>query len=99
MNRSLKLVSLLGVLLLLSALAFGQAISGDLTGTVRDASGAYVGNSTVEVTTLATGYKQTTHTNNEGEYRFVHLPAGHYSVQVTAAGMKGGLRDVEVTLN
>ena len=91
--------TLLGVVLLLSALSFGQAISGDLTGVVKDASGAYVASADVTVTNLGTGFTQTLKTNPQGEYRFVNLPAGHYSVDVNAPGMKGGYRDVEVTLN
>jgi hypothetical protein len=94
-----SMTAVLGVVLLSASLSFGQAISGDLTGTVKDASGALVANALVDVMNLATGHKQTTQTNNEGEYRFVNLPAGHYSVAVSSTGMKGGLRDVEVTLN
>ena len=100
MNRStFTLFTLLSVVLLLSALSFGQAISGDLTGAVKDPSGAYVSDADVTVTNLGTGFKQTLKTNPQGEYRFVNLPAGHYSVDVSAPGMKGGYRDVEVILN
>ena len=100
MNRRIwTLLTLFSVVLLLSALSFGQAISGDLTGVVKDATGAYVANADVEVTNLGTGFKQTTKTNAQGEYRFSNLPAAHYSVDVTAPGMKGGYRDIEVILN
>ena len=100
MNRStFTLVTLLTVVLLLSALSFGQAISGDLTGVVKDATGAYVSEADVTVTNLGTGFKQTLKTNAQGEYHFVNLPVGHYSVDVGAPGMKGGYRDVEVVLN
>jgi hypothetical protein len=100
MKRSIiTLLTLLSLTLLLSVCSFGQAISGDLTGVVKDASGAYVSNSDVEVTNLGTGFKQTTKTNAQGEYHFSNLPAGHYSVDVSAPGMKGGYRDVEVILN
>jgi Carboxypeptidase regulatory-like domain/TonB dependent receptor len=100
MKRSiLILLTLLTMALLLPVLSYGQAISGDLTGVVKDASGAYVADSDVEVTNLATGFKQNTKTNAQGEYRFSNLPAGHYSVDVNAPGMKGGFRDVEVVLN
>ena len=83
MNRRIfTLLTLLSLALLVPVLSYGQAISGDLTGVVKDASGAYVANADVEVTNLATGFKQTTKTNAQGEYRFVNLPAGHYSVDV-----------------
>ncbi len=100
MNRKIfTLLTLLSVVLLLSALSFGQAISGDLTGVVKDASGAYVPNADVTVTNLGTGFVQTTKTNASGEYRFSNLPAAHYSIDVNAPGMKGGYRDIEVVLN
>jgi hypothetical protein len=95
----LTILTLLSLALLLSVLSYGQAISGDLTGVVKDASGAYVPEADVDLTNLATGFKQSTKTNAQGEYRFANLPAGHYSVDVNAPGMKGGYRDVEVTLN
>jgi hypothetical protein len=100
MKRSIvTILTLLSLTLLLPVWSFGQAISGDLTGVVKDASGAYVANADVEVTNLGTGFKQTTKTNQQGEYRFANLPAAHYSVDVSAPGMKGGYRDVEVVLN
>ena len=48
---------------------------------------------------LGTGAKATQTTNAQGEYHFINLPAGHYSLAITAVGMKGGTRDVEVVLN
>src|ERR1700757_5167453 len=69
MNRSIfALLTLLNVVLLLSTLSFGQAISGDLTGAVKDATGAYVSEADVTVTNLGTGFKQTLKTNTQGEY-------------------------------
>ena len=80
MKRSFLVgISLLSLLLLLSAWSFGQAISGDLLGVVKDSSGALVPNATVEATNIATGVKATQHTNAQGEYRFVNLLAGHYA--------------------
>ena len=100
MNRRIfTLLTLLSLALLVPVLSYGQAISGDLTGVVKDSSGAYVANADIEITNLATGFKQTTKTNGQGEYRFSNLPAGHYSVDAAGTGMKGGYRDIEVTLN
>ena len=100
MNRfTFTLIILFSVVLLLPVLSFGQAISGDLTGVVKDATGAYVPDADVTVTNLGTGFKQDLKTNAQGEYHFVNLPAGHYSIDVSAPGMKGGYRDVEVVLN
>jgi len=77
-KKIFTLLTLLSVALLVPVLAYGQAISGDLTGVVKDASGAYVAGADVEVTNLGTGFKQTTKTNAQGEYRFSNLPAAHY---------------------
>lgn len=76
-----------------------QAISGDLLGVVTDTSGAVVANATVTATNLGTGVKTTTTTNAAGQYHFVNLPVGHYSLQMTGGGMAGGYKDVEVQLN
>src|SRR4051794_2949083 len=99
MLRVLKQSLLAVVCLLLSAAAFGQAISGDITGTVKDSSGAVVANANVDITNLQTGYKASTTTNSNGEYRFINLPAGHYSVQAASGGMKGGFADIQVDIN
>ena len=96
---ALRTISLVAILALFSVWGFSQQISGDLVGTVKDASGAVVAGATVEATNLGTGVKATTTTNSAGEYHFVNLPAGHYSLQASSAGMKGGYQDIEVTLN
>jgi hypothetical protein len=100
MSTNLKKLSILGLLLILaSVFTFGQAISGDLVGTVRDGSGAVLPSVTVEVTNLATGLKLTQPTTGVGEYHFVNLPVGHYKVNVAANNLSGGFADVEVQLN
>src|SRR5262249_11680245 len=76
-----------------------QAISGDLLGVVTDSTGAVVSNAQVVATNLGTGVKTTTKTSATGEYRFINLPVGHYSLEMTANGMAGGYKDVQVQLN
>jgi hypothetical protein len=53
----------------------------------------------VVATNIGTGVKTTTKTNAGGEYHFVNLPVGHYSIAVSGNGMSGGYNDVEVQLN
>jgi len=72
------------VLMLASIVAFGQAVSGDLIGTVVDKSGAVVPNATVTAMNQATNVKSTTTTNNSGEYRFNNLAIGRYTVTASA---------------
>ena len=64
----------------------GQAISGDLVGTVLDASGAALPNVTVSATNTATNVKFTGITNASGEYRIGNLPPGTYDVSASAKG-------------
>lgn len=99
----MKLVKLVSygavIILLLSSLGFSQAISGDLVGTVTDATGAVVPNAAVTATNLATSVKSASRTNGNGEYRFNNLPIGNYSVEVESTGLKGALANVAVQLN
>ncbi len=61
-------------------------VSGDLTGTVTDPSGAVVPNVAVTLKNNANGTTRNTTTNANGGYRFALLPPGSYTVSVTAAG-------------
>jgi len=91
---------LLAIVLLLGASAFGQAVSGNLTGVVIDPSGAAVNGATVDATNIATGQKVTTSSRGAGEYLFSNLPVGTYNITVTAAGFKTTtLSNVPVELN
>jgi hypothetical protein len=65
---------------------FGQANSGDLTGTIQDKSGAVVPNATITALNEATGIKTTTSTNANGVYRLGNLPVGTYTVTAAAKG-------------
>src|SRR5580658_6585719 len=90
-------VTLLGIA---TVTGFAQLVSGNLTGTVYDASGAIVPGATVVAHNDATGVENTTKTTSAGEYRIVDLPPGTYTVTVAAAGfLKSELKSVEVQLN
>ncbi len=87
-------------LILGSSLLQAQSVSGDLVGTVVDATGAGVPNAAVSATNTATNVKSTTSTNANGEYRISNLPAGHYDVAVAASGFAAAnLRNVSIHLN
>jgi hypothetical protein len=94
------LVGIIAILTTLFASLCAQAISGDMVGTVIDATKAVVPNAIVTAENTQTGVKTTTKTNSSGDYRFSDLPVGTYSVTVTATGFgTTNLRDVMVKLN
>ncbi|QHN05635.1 TonB-dependent receptor [Granulicella sp. WH15] len=88
-------------LLLLAPLgAAAQITSGDLAGTVKDATGASIPNAAVVVTNEATNVSTKISTNGSGEYHASNLLAGKYDVVVTASGFQvTKLRGIAVDLN
>ena len=73
-------------------------VSGDLTGTVTDPSGAVVSGASVTLKSVATGSTQTTTTNANGTYRFSLLPPGSYNISVTAQGFSKANTNVSVNV-
>ena len=67
----------------------GQSIiSGDVTGTVSDATGATVPDASVTLTNVSTGASQQSNTNAQGSYRFAFVPPGTYQIAVSATGFQ-----------
>ena len=80
--------------------AQGQAISGDLVGTVTDSSGAIIPNAIVTATNTASDVKSSARTNSGGQYRISNLLPGNYNVSATASGFSAfELKGVPVQLN
>ncbi len=87
-------------LLVLALGAFGQTISGDLTGTIYDPTGAVVASAKVTATNEATSVSSTTVSTSTGQYRIANLPAGSYTVSVNAPGFaQAQTKNVQVSLN
>src|ERR1700688_1240626 len=95
-----KLVSLIVVLLALTAFVFAQgAATGDLHITVKDPKGSLVTNATVTVRDQARGLERSGTGNGQGEYRILLLPPGTYQVTVEAAGFaKATVENVAITV-
>jgi hypothetical protein len=64
-----------------------QTYHGGLRGAVREA-GAIVPGVTITLTSEATGQGRTTQTNQAGEYAFVNVEPGDYTIKVTMQGFK-----------
>ena len=99
-NRFMQALALLTITALFSLASFAQSTSGNLVGTVLDASGAAVPNATVTALNVDTGVKAASKSNQNGEYRFSNLAVGTYDITSSAAGFSGAsLKGVLIELN
>jgi len=95
-----RYVSSFGLLLIGPLAALAQLTSGDLRGTVHDASGAAIPNAAIEVVNNATDVHTTQPANADGEYHFSNLPVGAYSLSAKAAGFAPAeLKNITIDLN
>jgi outer membrane receptor protein involved in Fe transport len=84
--------------LLVSIPVFAQKITGDISGTITDPSGAAVRGATVRAENAATGEKASSTTNDTGFYRLVNLSPGQYKLVVEAQGFKTSERPATVSI-
>jgi hypothetical protein len=81
----------LGILLFSVSLvpcARGQAVSGSITGSVIDPSGAVLPGAAISVVNEATGVEYPTKSNDAGYFNVPNLISGTYKVDVTASGFR-----------
>ena len=83
----------IALILLCSQLAHAQSGQAELTGEVRDQTGAAVANAAVKITELSTNRTFNTTTSNDGIYTATNLKPGRYSITVDAPGFKQTLRE------
>ncbi len=76
------------VIFLLPVLSFGQAITGALVGTVRDASGAVVAGAKLTVTNQDTEISRSMVSDEQGNYLATYLPPGNYRITVEYPGFR-----------
>ncbi len=82
---SIVVATLLATLLAAPSL-HAQTVTGSITGTVTDSSGAIVSGAAIVAHNLDTGVDSPTTTNGAGLYRIQFLPIGRYQVTVQAKG-------------
>jgi hypothetical protein len=75
-----------------------QDISGTISGTVVDSTGAAVAGAMVTVTNIDKNEPHVTHTNDHGEFTVPNLLVGHYTVVVEAPNFKKSEKK-EIMLN
>jgi len=74
------------VLLLCVSTASAQTVTGSITGSITDPSGAVIPDAHVVAHNLDTGVDSVATSNASGFYRIDFLPIGHYQVTVEASG-------------
>jgi hypothetical protein len=106
-----RVVLLFGLLIAIGGtVARAQYEDGSLIGTIRDASGAVVGNATVTVTNVNTGIVTKVASNNSGDYEVPALRVGVYTIEAEATGFApaeaknitisvAGRQHIDLTLN
>src|SRR5271165_1449498 len=82
----------------LSVACFGQTETGQISGTIRDASGAVVSGAKVTVKSVNTGFTRDAVTNSAGLYNITTLRPDTYDVTVEASGFQKYARRVEVAV-
>ena len=90
MRARLLIVALL-TCLATTSVAFAQVQSGNISGTVKDDQGGVLPG--VLVTLQGNGPSQTLTTETNGQFRFLNLPPGTYSVTAALQGFRTVIRD------
>ncbi|MGI8898661.1 MAG: TonB-dependent receptor domain-containing protein [Pyrinomonadaceae bacterium] len=100
-SASIRISFLFVATILCTSVALGQTQSNaaDLTGVVRDPTGAAVVNAAVKARNIATNFTRAAITNDEGYYQITNLPPGDYEVTVEAdAFSRGRIPNVTLTV-
>ncbi|HEV2425187.1 MAG TPA: carboxypeptidase regulatory-like domain-containing protein [Terriglobia bacterium] len=82
-----RLISELLLVLLAASAAFAS-VTGSISGTVKDSSGAVIPGVAVKALNTQTGVSQTLTTDAEGFYAFPSLSVGRYQIEVRRTGFK-----------
>src|SRR5260370_8764918 len=88
-------------LFLLCPLLLNAEVTGTVSGTVTDSSGAAIANSPVVLRNANTGLERRVQTNAAGAYEFLAVPVGeNYSVRVEAPGFRAAMQtDIKLEVN
>src|SRR3954463_14750505 len=65
-----------------------QLTTGSVTGAVNDSSGAVIRNARITLSNPGTGVARQSVSNDAGNFRFLQLPVGAYTIEVSSAGFK-----------
>jgi len=85
-------VVLLIAWLMLSGVTYGQVITGSISGTVKDSSGAVLPGVSVQIQNTDTGQGRTVTADTRGYYTGSNIMSGNYEVIATMAGFQTEVR-------
>jgi hypothetical protein len=89
-------LSVVLMLAFLAGAASGQSTSGNVSGTVTDATGALVPGATVKIANPLSGYSRSATTDSSGQYHFYNLPFDQYQLTASSPGFVSSQRSVQV---
>lgn len=92
-THSLRHLVGVGFLLFFTALAFGQADQGTITGVITDTSGAVIPNAAVTLTNTGTNLRLQAKSNGNGIFIFSPVKIGDYQLTAAAPGFATVLED------
>lgn len=84
------LLTLIAALTLVPACTIGlaQGITGSITGTITDSSGAVIPGASITITQVETNAVRSVTTSGAGTYSVTNLQPGHYNIKVTKSGFQ-----------
>jgi hypothetical protein len=89
MTRCAKIALITGLFVFVFLhVSSAQQITGAITGTVMDPTGAAVPDATIKAVNVATNLEVSGHTKANGSYLIPDLPAGRYKLTITKEGFK-----------
>jgi hypothetical protein len=87
-SKRIVIVAGLALLVLLASFSFGQQLTGTLTGTTFDQSGAVVPSAKVTMKNEASGDVRDTVSNSSGNFAITAVQPGSYTISVAATGFQ-----------
>jgi hypothetical protein len=99
-----KVSSITTALIVLTFISFGSALpasaqaltAGTVTGSVVDPDGAVVPNASVTIENSITGYKRSTATDAEGNFKFGDVPPNNYQLTISATGFSAATQALNI---
>ncbi len=87
------------LLMFIVATSFAQATDGSMTGKVLDTTGATISGANITLKNKDTGFTVNITSDQQGLFRFEHLPLGKYTVLIESDGFSKAESEATVVLN